>query len=227
MMNEKQLAATAESYDRIAADYVRHIYHELDGKPLDRAILDSFAAELVGKGTVCDMGCGPGHIARYLADRGLDMVGVDLSPGMLEQAAELNPDIAFYPGNMLVLDVPDEAWAGIAAFYSIIHIPREKCMAALTELGRVLKPGGLLLLAFHMGDENLHETEIWGMPIDLNYWMYGSAEMAGYLEEAGYVVEEIIERDPYAPEVEYQSRRAYLVARKPTKMATDNNGHNG
>ena len=226
-MNEQRLAATADSYDRIAADYVRHIYHELDGKPLDRAILDSFAARLVGKGTVCDMGCGPGHIARYLADRGLDMVGVDLSPVMLEQAAELNPDIAFYPGNMLVLDVPDEAWAGIAAFYSIIHIPRENCTAALTELRRVLKPGGLLLLAFHMGDENLHETEIWGMPIDLNYWMYGSAEMAGYLEEAGYVVEEIIERDPYAPEVEYQSRRAYLVARKPAQMATDKKRHNG
>lgn len=226
-MNEKQLAATADSYDRIAADYVRHIYHELDGKPLDRAILDSFAARLHGQGTVCDMGCGPGHIARYLADRGLDMVGVDLSPVMLEQAAELNPDIAFHSGNMLALDVPDEAWAGVAAFYSIIHIPRENCTAALTELRRVLKPGGLLLLAFHMGHENLHETEIWGQPIDLDYTMYGSAEMAEFLHEAGFIVAEVTERDPYAPEIEYQSRRAYLLARKPTKMATDKNRQNG
>ena len=45
--------------------------------------------------------------------------------------------------------------------------------------------------------------------------MYGSDEMQSYLERAGFVVEEVVERDPYAPEVEYQSRRAYILARKP------------
>lgn len=220
-MNDQQLAATSDSYDRIAADYVRHIYHEMDGKPFDRALLDAFAARLSGKGTVCDMGCGPGHIARYLADRGVDMVGVDLSPGMLERASALNPDIEFRLGNMLSLDDPDASWAGVVAFYSIIHIPREACVAALAEIRRVLKPDGLLFLAFHMGDENLHETEIWGQTIDLNYWMYGSAEMAGYLVDASYIVEEVLERDPYAPDVEYQSRRAYILARKPEEVATD------
>lgn len=214
-MKKQELADTASSYDRIAAEYVRRIYRELDDKPIDRAILDLFAAQLHGRGTVCDMGCGPGHIARYLADRGLAMIGVDLSPGMLEQAAALNPDIEFYQGNMLALDQPDGSWAGIAAFYSIIHIPRDEIVAALAEMRRVLKPGGLLLLAFHMGDEDLHETEIWGQPIDLNYWMYGSDEMIGYLEQAGYAIEEVIERGPYAPEVEYQSRRAYILAKNP------------
>lgn len=223
-MTPERLDKTSASYDRIAADYARHLYHELDGKPIDRAILDLFAAQLAGRGTVCDMGCGPGHIARYLADRGLAMIGVDLSPGMVAQAAALNPDIEFYQGNMLALDQPAESWAGIAAFYSIIHIPREQVVAALTEMRRVLKPGGLLLLAFHMGDEDLHETEIWGQPIDLEYTLYGADEMKGYLEQAGYFVEEVIERGPYAPEVEYQSRRAYILARKKgewLRMATE------
>jgi hypothetical protein len=39
------------------------------------------------------------------------------------------------------------------------------------------------------------------------------------LEAAGFVVEEIIERAPYAPEVEHQSRRAYIFARKPAPAA--------
>ena len=213
-MNDEQLAATADSYDRIAADYVHHIYYELDSKPFDRATLDSFAARLRGRGTVCDIGCGPGHVARYLADQGVDMIGVDLSPGMVAQAASLNPDISFRVGDMSALDEPDGSWAGISAFYSIIHIPRESIATVLSELHRVLKPEGLLL-AFHLGDEDLRETEAWGQVVNLYYWMYGSDEMQSYLERTGFIVEEVVERAPYAPEVEYQSRRAYILARKP------------
>lgn len=204
------------SYDKVAADYVTHIYHELEGKPVDRDILDRFADRLRGRGTVCDMGCGPGHIARYLADRGLDMVGVDLSPGMLVQAAALNPDIPFHSGNMLALDEPDEAWSGIAAFYSIIHIPPEAVMTALGEMRRVLQPGGLLLMAFHTGGETLHETELWGHEVALDYWFYDAREMTDYLARGGYRILESIERDPYRPKVEYQSRRAYILAEKPS-----------
>ena len=217
-MNEQQLTDTASSYDRVAADYARDIYHELAGKPLDREVLDRFAERLRGRGVVCDMGCGPGQIARYLADRGLDVVGVDLSPGMLAQAAALNTDIPFHQGSMLALDEPDGAWAGIAAFYAIIHIPPGEVAAALREMGRVLRPGGLLLLAFHTGDASgkreLRETEMWGQEVALDFWFYAATEMVGYLEQAGYAVEEVIEREPYAPEVEYQSRRAYILARR-------------
>jgi SAM-dependent methyltransferase len=212
--SNQRLDKHRDSYDRVAAEYVRHIYHELAGKPFDREILGRFAERLRGRGIVCDMGCGPGHIARYLADRGLDMIGVDLSPGMLEQAVALNPDIPFLVGNMLALDVADEAWAGIAAFYSIIHIPREEVVSALSEMRRVLMPDGLLLLSFHMGEETLHETELWGQEIVLDYWFFTPTEMVNYLEQAGYRVIEVHERDPYAPEVEYQSRRAYILAQK-------------
>lgn len=226
-MDEQRLIDTASSYDCVAEEYVRRIYRELDGKPADRAVLDRFAERLRGRGTVCDMGCGPGHVARYLAGQGLDMIGVDLSPGMVAQAAALNPDIPFCVGNMMALEEPDGAWAGIAAFYSIIHIPREAVVAALTEMRRVLMPGGLLLLAFHLGDEELHPTELWGHEIALDFYMFGSTEMVGYLERAGYAVEEAIEREPYAPEVEYQSRRAYLLARKAERMAPDEHGRYG
>lgn len=214
-MNHDQFISTAASYDRITAEYVRHIFRELEGKPFDRAVLDRFAERLRGRGVVCDMGCGPGHVARYLAERGLDVVGVDLSPGMVAQAAALNPGLGFHVGNMLALEEADGTWAGISAFYSIIHISREMAVAALRELWRVLKPGGLLLLAFHLGDEMLHIDEMWSRPVALDFWLYDTAEMIAYLHEAGFIVEEAVERDPYAPEVEHQSRRAYILARKP------------
>lgn len=217
-MDEQQLLDTQTSYNRVAAEYARRLYGELAGKPLDREVLDRFAGRLAGRGTVCDMGCGPGQIARYLADRGLPVVGIDLSPGMVAQAAALNPDLSFRTGDMRALDEPDGAWVGIAAFYSIIHIPRAEVVEALREMRRVLRPGGLLLLAFHTSDATgrraLHETAMWGEPIALDFWFFDAAEMVGYLESAGYVVEEVIEREPYAPEVEYQSRRAYILGKR-------------
>jgi SAM-dependent methyltransferase len=213
-MNDNITRSIGESYDRLADEYSRRIFNELQQKPFDRELLDRFAKEMVGQGEVCDMGCGPGHVARYLRDAGATVFGLDLSPRMLEQARQLNPGISFQEGNMLTLRLRDGALAGIAAFYSIVNIPKDFLPSVFQEMARVLKPGGLLFLAFHVGDEALHETELWGRPISMDFFLFQPPEIQRYLE-AHFVVEEILERDPYAPEVEYQSRRAYIFARKP------------
>ena len=209
-----------DSYDRLADEYARQIYNELQHKPMDRELLNRFAADKAGRGEVCDMGCGPGQVARYLRDAGTSVFGLDLSPGMLEQARKLNPDISFREGNMLALDLPDGALAGIAAFYAIVNIPRESHPTVFREMMRVLQPGGLLLLAFHTGDEMLHEAELWGRPISMDFFLLNPSAIRRQIEAAGLVIEDIIEREPYAPEVEYQSRRAYIFARKPGSSAT-------
>ena len=133
---------------------------------------------------------------------------------MVERARRLTPDVEFRQGDMLALDAPDGAWAGIAAFYSIIHIPRSDMGRALGELRRVLRPGGLLLLAFHIGDETIHLDEWWGQKVCVDFFFFRPDEMAGYLSAAGFEIEEIIEREPY-PDVEHPSRRAYIFARRP------------
>src|SRR5258705_7745230 len=132
---------------------------------------------------------------------------------MVEQAGRLTPGVEFRQGDMMALDAPDGAWAGIAAFYSIIHIPREDMAQALGELRRVLQPGGILLLAFHIGDDTIHLEEWWGQKVCVDFFLFRSDEVAGYLRSAGFEIEEIIEREPY-PEVEHQSRRSYIFARR-------------
>ena len=214
-MDPEKLADYQSSYDRIAEEYTTRIADELKDKPLDRLLLDEFAARVNGAGRVCDLGCGPGHVARYLHDRGVDIFGLDLSPGMLEQARKLNPNIEFRQGNMLALDAEDGAWAAIVAFYSIVHIPRADVPQALREMQRVLKPGGFLFLAFHLGDEVLHEENCWGHKVSLDLVLFGRKEVERYLTQARFAIEDSLERDPYPPEVEYQSRRAYILAKKP------------
>lgn len=214
-MDPRKLSNCQSSYDRIAEEYTARIAGELEHKPLDRMLLDDFAARFRGAGSVCDLGCGPGHVARYLHDRGVDILGIDLSPGMLEQARKLNPALEFQQGNLLELGVRDGAWVAIVAFYSIVHIPKTDILQALREMFRVLAPGGLLFLAFHIGVEVLHEENCWGHPVSLDFVLYGRKELERYLGLVGFAIEDSLERDPYGPEVEYQTRRAYIRARKP------------
>jgi len=206
-------AEVEKAYDRIAGEYVRELFDELRHKPLDRELLNRFAAHVREGGLVCDVGAGPGHVARYLHERGAKVCGIDLSPEMVAQARRLNPEIEFQRGNMFALDAADNTFAGVSAFYSVVNIPPDKITHALKELHRVLEPHGLLLLAFHLGGEVLHRDELWGVPISLDFYFFGADEMLGYLRSAGFDIREVIERDPY-PEIEHQSRRAYIFARK-------------
>jgi SAM-dependent methyltransferase len=214
-MHDKVTPSIRQDYDRLAEEYARRFSGELQHKPLDRKLLDRFAADVKGRGEVCDMGCGPGHVARYLRDAGTTVFGLDLSAGMLEQARRLNPDIDFREGNMMALDLRNETLAGIASFYSIVNIRREFLPLIFGEMARVLLPGGQLFLAFHIGDGTTHEEELWGYPISMDFFFFQPLEIQNHLAAAGFAIEEIIERPPYAPEVEYQSRRAYIFARKP------------
>jgi SAM-dependent methyltransferase len=206
-----------KSYDNVAREYADEIYAELAGKPFDRELLDRFANRVRGRGRVCDLGCGPAQIARYLRDHGVDAFGLDLSAGMLAQARRLHPDLQFVQSSMLALGLGSETLAGIAAFYSVIHIPRPQVVAALAEIRRILLPGGYFLVTFHLGTEDSHHEELFGRAVSLDVALFTTAEMTGYLRSAGFEVEEVLERDPYAPEVEYQSRRGYILASRPEK----------
>ena len=222
-MNHKILN-TQTSYDQVAAEYAEKFKDEMDFKPFDRECLDRLAREGGNLGPICDMGCGPGQIARYLHHRGVDTLGVDLSPRMVIEAQRLNPAIPFHQGDMLHLPDSDNSWGGIAAFYCIIHIPRERIGEALRELKRVLKPGGVLLLTFHIGDEIKHLDEWWEKPVNLDFAFYQPDEMETWLKEAGYELEETLVREPN-PEVEVATRRAYVFAKKPRGSLRKSHNH--
>ncbi len=205
---------TQTSYDAVAADYAGKYKDEMDDKPFDRDCLDRLAREVADLGPICDLGCGPGQIARYLHRKGVKTLGVDLSPKLVAEAARLNPGIDFHQGDMLKLPDPDHSWGGIAAFYCIIHIPHGQIVQALSEMRRVLKPGGWLLLTFHIGDEIRHFDEWWGKPVNLDFAFYHPEEMEGWLIQAGFRLEETLGREPN-PDVEVATRRAYLFAENP------------
>jgi SAM-dependent methyltransferase len=208
----KRQSRLEASYDKVAEQYAVEFFRELERKPFDREVLDAFAVNVRGKGQVCEIGCGPGHISRYLQDRGVTMRGIDLSQEMVKCARRLNPDISFEQRDMLALDLADASLAAIVSFYAIIHIERDKVTRALQEMNRVLQLGGLLLLSLHAGEGELHRDEWYEKPVSIDVTLFANDEMSGYLEASGFEVVKINERDPY--EFEYPTRRVYLTARK-------------
>ncbi|GIL12966.1 MAG: class I SAM-dependent methyltransferase [Chloroflexi bacterium] len=205
---------TQTSYDAVAAEYAARFFHELAHKPFDRKMLDWLIEKVAGSGAICDLGCGPGQIARYLRDHGAEACGIDLSPEMVAQAQQLNPDLSFYQGDMLALTaVPDDYYGGVAAFYSLIHVPAGLVVDALKEIKRVLRSEGVLLLTFHIGSQVVHLDDWWEQKVNLDFNFFETQAIKGHLAEAGFTPEEVIERDPY-PEIEVQTRRAYIFARK-------------
>jgi len=192
--------------------YAERLFNELDAKPLDRHLLNRFAESMKGKGLVADMGCGPGHVAKYLHLHGVEMCGIDISPEMIRIAKGMSPEIDFKVGDMLSLDIADGSFAGIVAFYSIVHFDSSELATALSECRRVIKDGGLILLAFHIGDEVIHLDDLFDRPVDLDFRFHQTANVTNGLKSHRFTVIESIEREPYEG-AEHPSRRSYLLAR--------------
>jgi SAM-dependent methyltransferase len=210
---EAHFRSVRGTYDTVAANYAERFVDELDGKPFDRALLAAYA-ELVGDaGPVADVGCGPGHVGAHLHGLGLDVRGVDLSPGMIDIARARYPGLRFDVGSMLDLDAADGELAGVVAFYSIIHVPTEQLPRVFAEFHRVLSPGGRLLVAFQLGDgsETYRNQEWLGHHVELRAWWRPAGDVADLLADAGLPVHATLARDPDDQE---GTPRAYLFARK-------------
>jgi SAM-dependent methyltransferase len=140
--------------------------------------------------------------------------GVDLSPRMVEEARRRSPSIDFEVGDLFALRASDATFAGIVAFYSIVHIAPEALPLAFREMHRVLRPGGRLLLAFHVGNDVLHPDDLWGIPVSLDWIFFPIDAVLSALQVAGFTVDGVVEREPYEG-VEHASRRAYVKATRP------------
>jgi SAM-dependent methyltransferase len=200
----------AADYDRIAEPYADAFFDELERKPFDRDLLDRFARSV--NGPVCDLGCGPGHVTAYLALRGVRVVGVDLSPRMIDIARRRNPETRYEVGDMRRLDAATDSFGAILSLYALIHLQRDAVVPALREMYRVLRPAGRLLVACHKGQGEVHAEERFGQPVSLDATLFEPEELAGYVTDAGFQVDETLVRKPY--DFEYQAEKIYLIATK-------------
>lgn len=215
-MSDPRAVMLRKGYASIAKNYRETLVDELRGKPLDRAFLDAFA-ERCGDGTIVEIGCGPGQVARYLAERGANVEGLDLSPEMIAEASAAHPGLSFRVGDMFALPYADGSVRGVVGFYAIVHAPTAELLGAFREFARVLAPGGVIALAFHVDDatakREVHVDELFGAKTSLDFYFHEPDEITRGLVDAGFTLEARLDRQPY-PDVEHASRRSYLLARR-------------
>lgn len=188
--------------------------------PLDRAVLAAFceALQQLPPGLVLDAGCGPGRVAAYLHARGIEAAGVDIAPGMIEAARIAHPDIPFAVGPLtaLALDgIPMEprSLRGVVYWYSIIATPLADLAAVWSELDRVLRPNGRVLIAFQCGtNEQIDKPDAYGSGTTLTLYRHDVADVVASLAAHNFVVDAAVQR---APVLEHElSDQAFLIVRR-------------
>ena len=198
-MADAWLSDTRSSYDIDAVGYAEKVRGLLGGKPYLRASLALFAELVHGGGPVADVGCGPGYVTGHLHDAGVDVFGIDLSPEMIAIAQRDYPDLRFEVGTMTDLDLADDSVVGIVAFWSVIHVPDHAIPGVFEEFRRVLRPQGVLLVGFHVGDETRHSSEGYtGRPIHVDSHHRQPSQVMGWLRDTGFTIEAELVFEPDA-----------------------------
>lgn len=184
------LDVVRQSYDRVADNYVHMVattgLGDIRAHPWLRAAMDAFSGTVGGLGPVLDVGCGPGTVTAYLAERGLDVSGVDLSPRMIENARRLYPHCRFDIASSTELDLADSSLGGVLGWWSLFNLPRDVLPEVLSSFARALVPGGQLIIATHLGDDDVHRTEAYGgVPVSWTTYQWRPDQLTALVTQAG------------------------------------------
>jgi 2-polyprenyl-3-methyl-5-hydroxy-6-metoxy-1,4-benzoquinol methylase len=171
-------------YDRVAEQYLA-TKDERD--PLVLSALEDVVRDLPPGAPVLDLGCGAGVPATlWLAERGFDVTGVDLSQRQLDLARALVPDANFLKRDMTRLDFGLEAFGAVVALHSVIHVPRVEHPALLGKIQRWLKPGGLFLATLTLTDFEGEDNDWEGWGASMRWSHYDAETNVAMLRRAGF-----------------------------------------
>jgi ubiquinone/menaquinone biosynthesis C-methylase UbiE len=204
---------TSRAYNTAAQKYHDLFHNEMNEKEYDRKLLNSFAARLNKDSLVCDAGCGPsGHIGRYLYEKGIKVIGVDISKKCVDLAKLYNPKMEFECADISSLPFDDNVFDGLISYYSIINTPKIYVNIIFTEFRRVLKPNGYLIVAVKAGTTEGYVEDLLGIKTKSYFSLFTKEEIVRYFNDAGFTLEFIDKRNPY--DFEISNERIFAFGKK-------------
>jgi SAM-dependent methyltransferase len=206
-------ANTRDSYNRIAEKYFHLFKDELIEKKFDRDLLDNFSGYFNKDSLVCDAGCGPiAHIGRYIADKGINLIGTDISDKCIEIAKINNPGIKFIRNDFFEWDFPEDYFDGIISYYSIMYTPRNYINELIKVFHKSLKPNGKLLLVVKEGNFEGYISELLNIKTKIYTTLFKENEVKNYLEANGFEIKYLYTREPLSLEIDI--KRVYAISEK-------------
>lgn len=206
-----EVRITIRSYDRIAGQYCRHTLRD-EFRRVEEAFLDRFLTH-IGRADplVADVGCGDGRDAGYLITRGARALMVDLSVGMLAEAARQVPKGIHLNMDVRNLALLDGYLDGLWASGVLYHLPKRDLPAALAEIRRVIAPGGVFSFNFKTGEGEGMEENPRSYPGSPRYYAYYSpAEMKDLVSGPFEIIQ-----DEYYPVKAFGDTILHLWCRRP------------
>lgn len=219
MRKDRHADTPRRVYDASASTYLAFVGTDISDvteDTLDRSMLSEFVALLSSResrGTVADLGCGPGRVASYLARDEFDVVGVDVSFELLARAQAAHPHLPFVEGRLDELPFASGALAGVVCWYSIIYTPPDLLIDALAEIARAVTPDGTALLAFQTGaGEAVTRTDAHRTGIALTNYLHDVDHVGRQLTATGFDVRSAARRQP---SLGHESEpQAFVIAQK-------------
>lgn len=168
----------------------------MEAKEYDRLLLENFAQATVDP--IVELGCGPGQVGAFLRSFGRRVIGIDLSRAMATLAARrLDGAIT---ADMRLLPLTDASVGGLVAFYSVIHLRRHELRPVVTEMARVLRPQGHMVLSAHEGEGEIVLEEFMGRRVPFVATLYRLDELVEAAVASGLRVVRADRRAPYPSE---------------------------
>ena len=204
---------TRRAYNLVAEKYHELFHTELNEKKYDRKFLDDFSRHFHDRSLICDAGCGPsGHIGRYIFDKNIPVVGVDISDRCVDMARCFNPGIRYVQCDMGDMAFKEETFDGLIAYYSLIDTPKNITLKIIREFYRVLKPGGRLLVTVKEGPGEGYIKELLGIEVEIYFSLFLKDEIRSYYEQGGFIIERLEQRIPY--DFEISNKRVFAIGKK-------------
>ena len=204
---------TRRAYNLAAQKYHDLFHNEMNEKEYDRNLLDSFENRFKKDSLICDAGCGSSaHIGRYFFEKGITVVGVDISEKCIELARQYNPDMKFECADISNMPFVEKSFDGLITYYSIINTPKIYVHKLFNEFYRALKPNGHLLLAVKAGETEGYINELLGMKVNFYFSFFTKEEIVSYINDAGFTLEFLDQRNPY--EFEISKERIFAIGKK-------------
>jgi ubiquinone/menaquinone biosynthesis C-methylase UbiE len=207
-VSDPRVEIVARGYDRIA-DRFAGWRDEIVGDPR-REWAEDLASRLAPGVRVLELGCGAASAETVMLAERFQLTGIDVSDEQIRRARERLPDAEFVHADFLEVELPEASFDAVCSFYVLNHVPREHLGALLGRIAAWLRPGGLAVNAFGVGD-NAGWTGDW-LGAEMFFAGFEPAENTRLVEAAGLGIlrDEIVSFDEPEGAVEFQ----WILARR-------------
>lgn len=202
-----------KTYNKIAGNYDKEFCQKI--YYFNELIF--FLKQLPKKAKILDVGCGSGHVAKYLEQKGFMVTGIDFSGKMLQIAKKRCKKAKFIKTDIEKFYYGKEKWNGIIALFILIHLKKTNIKKVLNKFHKSLRKNGLLFLSMVKGRGEYFGPEPLNSKLKMFFRYTTKKEIQLFLKKARFQIiklKEILLRTTHEKQVEF-----FIVARKQLKSS--------